>query len=135
MLGRSGSGFEVESLSHVICLSDPSGKVFVELIERFDTELVHEQTLRVGRGRPDPRIRELSLEVEVPVQPALLGFGARETAARSLERDRRLRHRHLEIATRLDELDEPLIESNDRGVTATEMSRHRPLFAAHVAQV
>jgi hypothetical protein len=43
-------GFEMESLSHVIGLSYPSGEVFVELIERCDTELVYEEALRVGRG-------------------------------------------------------------------------------------
>jgi hypothetical protein len=40
----------MESLSDVIGLSYPAGKVFVELIECSDAELVYEKALRVGRG-------------------------------------------------------------------------------------
>jgi hypothetical protein len=43
-------GVEMESLSHVVGLSYPSGEFFIELIERFDTELVYEKALCVGRS-------------------------------------------------------------------------------------
>ncbi len=49
------------SFSNLVGLSDPPRELFVELIERCDAELVHEQALGVRRCAPNAWILQLPL--------------------------------------------------------------------------
>jgi len=80
----------------LVRLAYPAGELLVELVERADPEVVNEQALRVWRGVPDSRVLDAPLQVEVAVETATAGHGAREPAPAPLERYRRLCDRVLE---------------------------------------
>src|SRR5262245_10955815 len=96
-----------------VCLSEPFGKLRIELRERDDPEVMAEQALRVRAGTPDARILDATLEVEVAVEPGRLWFETGESAPASLQADGGLRHGVVEGAARLDELDEAVVERDD----------------------
>src|SRR4026208_1182266 len=108
-------------------LSEPPGKLCIELRERDDPEVLDEQALRVWAGTADARILDATLQIEVAVERGFLRFEAGETAPASLQGDRGLRHRVREGAARPDELDEAVAESHDGVRLAEQVALDRPL--------
>src|SRR6188768_2959094 len=94
-------------------LSQPPGKLRIELWERDDPEVMDEQALRVWAGTTDARILYATLQIEVAVERGFPRFEAGEPAPAPLQRDRGLRHRVREWAARPDEPDEAVVESDD----------------------
>lgn len=69
-------------------LPNPFGELVIELGMLPDPVMVHEQPLGVRRHGPDPRVYDLTLEVQVANQTSIVRPRASKAATIALESDR-----------------------------------------------
>jgi len=128
---RARAGCKMAALADLVGLANPAGELLIQLLGRANSKLVHHQALGVGRSPADPRVLHAPLQVQIPVKAAGFGLGAGEPSAAALEGDPRLGDRVVERPARLDQLDEPTVEGNDRGRPVAQVVLHGPLAQGH----
>jgi hypothetical protein len=117
----------VFALTDLVGLANPAGELLIQLLGRADAELVHHQALGIGRSSADPRVLHAPLQIQIPVKAVGFGFGAGKPPPAALEGDPRLGDGVLKGPTRLDQLDESLVERNNGRRLVAQVILHGPL--------
>ncbi len=116
----------VGSGADAVRVLDSGGETIVELVDGLDDEPMDPQLGRVGHDPREGWLVMLLHEIEEARQTVRPRRGAGESPHLALERDRRLRHRHLVRAAVRDQPLERLVQVANVCGSSSEVILHRP---------